>query len=61
MVNTLTIVDLIIEYQHREMPHAYIVAQLNNISKEYDIQDCIQWTDRHISAQLSERNEIKYH
>ena len=41
MVNTLTIVDLIIEYQHREMPHAYIVAQLNNILKEDDLQDCI--------------------
>ena len=35
------IVDLIIDYQHRGMPHAYIVAQLNNILKEDDLQDCI--------------------
>ena len=30
-----------IEYQHRGMPHAHIAAQLNNIPKEDDIQECI--------------------
>ena len=49
------------EYQHRGMLHAHIVAQLNNIPKEDDIQECIKWTGRLISAQLPGVNEMKYH
>ena len=51
----------VIEYQHRGMPHAHIVVQLDNIPKDENIQECIQWIDNHISAQLPNENETKYY
>lgn len=47
----------VIEYQHRGLPHAHIVCQFVDGPNHENEQDCINFIDRYISAQMPILNE----
>jgi hypothetical protein len=55
--NRKTVYDIrCIEYQHRGLPHAHIVAKLENADFEYQDQE-IAFIDDHFNAQLVDQDE----
>ena len=42
----------VIEYQHRGLPHAHVVFKLSNVPPKSDEDNCCEWIDRWISAEM---------
>ena len=47
----------VIEYQHRGLPHAHIIIQLDNGPNHENIQECIEWIDQYVTATMPNLDE----
>ena len=51
----------VIEYQHRGLPHAHIVAKLSNGPSKDNVELCAAWIERHIQTTMPDPADADYY
>jgi hypothetical protein len=51
----------VIEYQHRGLPHAHIIAKLDNGPTKEDADACKAWVETHVQTTMPDEDDADYY